>query len=134
MQCGIVNRTAVDFNNQFEVASREDAEVKPFTVSLLGFNYLDKSSPWLASVWSMLSPGVGQLSIQRIMVAFFIIPWWIAVVYYSKLLPAIHFTALFQFDIVKEVANKQWILNVPSFLFFPIYDAYVNTVESNNPI
>ena len=125
-------RTAVDLNNNFELAAREDAEVKPFVVTPLGFNYLDKSSPWLATVWSMMSPGVGQLSIQRIMVASFIIPWWIAVVYFSKLLPAIHYTMLLQFDIVKQIADKQWILNIPSFIFFPIYDAYVNTVESNN--
>lgn len=125
-------RTTVDMNHHFELAAREDAEIQPFIVSSLGFNYLDKSSPGVAVAWSILSPGIGQLSIHRIMLAFFIIPWWIIVVYLSNFLPAVHYTALLQFETVKEIVDKQWILNLPSFVFFPIYDAYINTVESNN--
>jgi hypothetical protein len=124
-------RTTVDMNNNFELACREDAEVKPFTLNALGFNYLDKSPPWVNLLWSCLSPGTGQLAIHRIMVAFFIIPWWITAVYFSKLLLAIHYTAVFNFDAAIEVLDKQWFINFPSLLFFPIYDAYANTVESN---
>jgi hypothetical protein len=124
-------RTTVDMNNHFELACREDAEVTSFVSSPLGFNYLDKSPPWVNVAWSILSPGAGQLSIHRIMVAFFIIPWWTAVTYLSHFLPAIHYTALFQFDAVKSIIDKQWFLNIPSLFFFPIYDAYTNTVESN---
>jgi hypothetical protein len=57
--------------------------------------------------------------------------WWIVVVYNSNVLPAIQHTALLQFNLAKEVLNKQWLLNIPSIIFFGIYDAYVNAVESN---
>lgn len=124
-------RTTVDMNNHYELAGREDAEITPFTVSPLGFNYLDKSVPWVNVAWSILSPGTGQLSIHGIMVAFFIIPWWIVVVYFSGFLPAMHHTAFFQFDAAIDIIDKQWFLNIPSLFFFPIYDAYTNTVESN---
>lgn len=124
-------RTAVDLNNQFVLAAREDAEVKPFIIHPLGINYLDKGSPWTAFAWSMISPGVGQLIIHRILVAFFILIWWIVVIYYSKALPAIHFTMLGQFEYARAIADHQWLLNIPSLYFFSIYDAYVNTVESN---
>ncbi len=51
--------------------------------------------------------------------------------YFSKFLPALHHTALFQFDAAKNTIDKQWFLNFPSLFFFPLYDAYINTVESN---
>jgi hypothetical protein len=124
-------RTAVDLNNQFILAAREDAEVQPFILHLLGINYLDRNSPWSAVVWSMLSPGVGQLIIHRIVVAFFLIGWCIAVIFMSKALPAIHNTLAGNFEQAKAVADIQWTLNIPSLYFFGIYDAYVNTVESN---
>ena len=124
-------RTTVDSNNQFILAAHEDAEVRPFILHALGINYLDKSSPWVSIFWSMISPGVGQLIIHRIVVAFFLIGWWIAVIYVSKALPAIHFTLLGDFEQAKAVVDKQWLLNIPSLYFFGIYDTYVNTVESN---
>jgi hypothetical protein len=79
----------------------------------------------------MISPGVGQLLIHRIVVAFFILIWWIVVVYMSNALLAIHFSLLGQFDQARAIADHQWLLNIPSLYFFSIYDAYVNTVESN---
>jgi len=124
-------RTAVDLNNHFILAAREDAPVQPFVMHALGINYLDRSSPWVAFFWSLISPGVGQLIIHRIVVAFFLLAGWIVVVYFSRALPAIHFTLQGQFDMARNVVNPQWLLNLPSVYFFAMYDAYVNTVESN---
>lgn len=125
-------RTATDINNHFILAAREDAEVKPFILHALGVNYLDRSSPMTAVAWSALMPGLGQLIIHRIVVAFFLLFWWIAVVYFSKVLPAIHYTLLGMFDQAKAIVDPQWLLNIPSIYFFSVYDAYANTVESNN--
>ncbi len=124
-------RTAEDINQQFLLAAHEDAPVSPLALHTLGLNHLDKGSPWMGAVWSLLSPGVGQLITRRILPAFFLIGWWIVVVYQSKLLPGIHFTALGQFGLAKEILNKQWVLNVPSIFLFGVYDAYVHTVEGN---
>lgn len=125
-------RTCVDINKTFELAAREDAEIKPFAINSLEINYLDKSSPWVAFIWSMMTPGAGQLILHRIVSAFFILLWWIVIVYFSKLLPAIHYSLLGRFEDATKALNPQWFLNVPSLYFFAMYDAYVNTVESNN--
>lgn len=124
-------KKTVDMNGHFELSRLEDAPVRPFIINPLGFNYLDKSSPLVNIIWSALAPGTGQLSIQRVMVAFFLVPWWIAVAALSGLFPAIHYTALFQFDKAAEALDKQWFLNCTSLFFYPLYDAYVNTVETN---
>jgi hypothetical protein len=124
-------RTAVDMNKNFVLAAREDAEIKPFAINALGYNYLDKSSPWVAFVWSMMSPGAGQIIIHRVVDAFFILITFIGVVYYSKALPSILFTFHGRFADAKAALDMQWFLNLPSLYLYAIYDAYVNTVESN---
>jgi hypothetical protein len=124
-------RTTSDINQQFLLAAHEDAPVAPFIIHTLGLNHLDKGSPWVSAIWSLLSPGVGQLVTRRLLIAFFLLGWWIMVVYQSKLLPSIHFTVMGQFDLAKEALEKQWVLNVPSIFLFGVYDAYVHTVEGN---
>jgi len=124
-------RTTVDLNHSYILAAREDAEIKPFKISGLEINYLDKRKPWISAAWSLLMPGTGQLYIHRIVTALFVIVWWIIVVHLSKLLPAIHYTLVGDFQQAKAVVDMHWLLNVPSVYFFAIYDAYANTVENN---
>ena len=125
-------RTAIDINNNFILAAREDAEIVPFKVGALEVNFLDKKTPWVAGFWSALSPGTGQVYIHRIIVAAFLLGWWIIVVYFSKLLPAIQYTLTGQVVMAKSVVDWQWILNIPSIYMYSIYDAYTNCVEVNN--
>lgn len=124
-------RTTVDMNHAFILASREDALVKPFKLSSMEVNYLDKRNPWVSAVWSLLVPGSGQLYIHRLVTAVFVIAWWIIICYNSKLLPALHYTFLGNFKQAKSVLDMQWLLNIPSVYFFAMYDAYINTVENN---
>jgi hypothetical protein len=76
-------------------------------------------------------PGVGQLYIHRILTAAFTLTWWIAILYLSRVLPAIHYTFTGNFEQAKAVADPQWLLNISSVYFFAVYDAYTNTVENN---
>jgi hypothetical protein len=124
-------RTTVDMNHNYILASREDAEIKPFRMSALEINYLDKRRPWISAAWSLLIPGTGQLYIHRIVTAAFVVIWWIVVAYLSRTLPAIHYTLLGDFSQAKTVLDMHWFLNVPSIYFFAMYDAYTNTVENN---
>lgn len=125
-------RTAIDINNNYILAAREDAEVIPFKVGALEINFLDKKNPWVAAIWSLLSPGTGQVYIHRIIVAAFLLGWWTVVVYLSKLLPAMHYTLTGHLDKVKAVVDWQWYLNIPSIYMYAMYDAYANCVEENN--
>lgn len=124
-------RTAIDLNHLYMLAAREHAEIKPFAISAMGINYLDKSNPWVSAFWSLLAPGSGQMIIHRVVSGLFAIVWWILICYYSNVLPSIHYTLLGDFAQAKSVLDMQWFLNIPSVYFFAMYDAYVNTVESN---
>lgn len=124
-------RTTVDINNNYTLAAREDAQINPFRLSALEFNYLDKRSPWVSALWSLLMPGAGQLYIHRIVTAAFTLTWWIAILYLSRFLPALHYTLSGDFQQAKEVVDPQWLLNISSVFLFAVYDAYTNTVENN---
>ncbi len=124
-------RTTVDINNNFILAAREDSQISNFKLSSLEFNYLDKRSPLVSAIWSLLMPGTGQLYIHRIVMAAFLIIWWIAIIYLSNILPAIHYTFVGNFEMVKSDINPHWALNISSVYLFAMYDAYINTVENN---
>jgi hypothetical protein len=124
-------RTANDINNIFLLAYQENAYFKPFRIGAIEINYLDKRNPWNAVMWSLLMPGLGQLYIHRILMTFFILIWWIAISYYSRLLPAIQYSFTGEISKAVSIIDMQWLLFVPSLYGFAIYDAYVNTVENN---
>lgn len=124
-------RTTIDLNNSYRLAAREDAEIKPFKISGLAINYLDKRNPWVSAIWSFLSPGSGQLYLHRLFPALFIVVWWILICYYSNFLPSLHYTLLGDFQQAKSVLDMQWFLNIPSVYLFSAYDAFINTVSNN---
>ncbi len=58
-------RTTVDLNMIYILAEREKSNPSFFFNQLSGnLNYLDKRSPWLAVIGSILVPGMGQLYIH----------------------------------------------------------------------
>lgn len=124
-------RTTVDINNNYILAAREDAQIKPFNISSLELNYLDKREPWVSALWSLLMPGAGQLYIHRIITSAFTLVWWITIVYLSGTLPAIHYTLTGNFESAKSAVDPHWLLNLSSVYLFSMYDAYANTVENN---
>ncbi|OPX43889.1 hypothetical protein CLHUN_21300 [Ruminiclostridium hungatei] len=124
-------RAANDVNNSYELAAREDAEIQPFIMNSLELNYLDRKIPWVSAMWSFLMPGTGQLYNHRIVAATFMFVWWIVILYYSKVLPAIHFTFTGGFEMARSVVDEHWAMNISSVYMFSVYDAYMNTVENN---
>ena len=126
-------RTTIDMNSNYILASREDAVIKQFTIGAMEINYLDKRKPWVSAIWSTVMPGMGQLYIHRLITAFFTLAWWIAIMYRIKMsYGSTLSTLLGDFEQAKSIVDLQWFLNIPSiYLFFAIYDAYVNTVENN---
>lgn len=124
-------RTAVDLNKVYVLAHRENGYFTEFSIGALEINYLDKRKPWLAAIWSMGVPSVGQLYLHRIVLATFILISTIFIVSYSSLVQGVHYLILGDVRMSTAVLDAQWLLYFPSFYFFTIYDAYTNTVESN---
>lgn len=124
-------RTAVDLNKVYLLAQRENGRFNEFSIGALEVNYLDKRKPWLAALWSMGVPSVGQLYLHRIVLAAFIMISTIVIVWYSNLILALHCMLLGDWSTASTVVDAQWVLYFPSFYYFTIYDAYTSTVENN---
>jgi TM2 domain-containing membrane protein YozV len=124
-------RTAVDMNKAYLLAERENAPFNSFSMGAMEINYLEKRNPLTAFLSSMSIPSVGQLYINRFFLGFFHLIMSVIFVYHSHILEAFHYLILGDISKSTSVLNAQWLLYIPSFYFFTIYDAYTNTVENN---
>lgn len=124
-------RETVDINNNYFLALREDAE---FPISVLtpnGLNFISKADPVISSTWSAILPGAGEFLMHKMNSSFFLLTLWIVSVYFSNLLPGIHYLFMGQLMESSRAINWQWFLNIPSIYFFSIYNTYLGTVETN---
>jgi hypothetical protein len=124
-------RRTVDLNNQFLLADREDAPLTQMKYSPWDINYLDKRTPWVALVWSILAPGLGHMYVHKMITGFFIFGFTTALMYLSHIPPAIHYSLIGHFEQARHVLNMQWTLYLPSMYSFIFYDAYVSATENN---
>lgn len=124
-------RTTVDLNKQYILADREDAPLLNIKMGSWDTNYLDKRKPWVALMWSLLFPGLGQLYQHNVITGFFIFLYTVAICYFGHILPAIHLSMTGNFVQAKNMLNMQWTIYLPSIYFFIIYDSYVSAIEKN---
>jgi hypothetical protein len=124
-------RDTVDINKLAILADRENAPIVPFSLGGSSINYLDKRSPWIAVIWSMLMPGMGHIYVHRFVSGFFVLFVWIVTVYFSNILPSIHYTMIGEFALAKTILNVEWLLFMPSFYGFVLYEPYLLAVEYN---
>lgn len=124
-------RTTVDLNNIYKLAKREDAQFNSFSLGAFEINYLDKRNPLMAVFWAMTIPSIGQLYVHRIILAGFTLIWTAIFMYYSHFLEGLIYLVNGNLSKSNEVLNVQWLLYLPSFYFFTIYDSYVSAIENN---
>ncbi|MBU9712861.1 hypothetical protein [Evansella tamaricis] len=126
-------RTTIDINKYAILADKNwtSSEINPISFSALENNFLDKRKNWLAIFWSLITPGLGHLYVNRLPSGFYILVWFMVVLIFSNTLPAIHYTFLGNFDKALEVVNVQWIIFLPSMYCFAPYDAYLQCDSYN---
>ena len=126
-------RVAIDLNKYAILAdmSWSFSDIKPISFSSIENNYLDKRKPWLAIFWSLITPGLGHLYVNRLPSGFYILVWFMVALYFSNTLPAIHYTFLGDFDLATNIINPQWIIFLPSMYCFAPYDAFLHCDSYN---
>ncbi|MBD8848034.1 hypothetical protein [Priestia megaterium] len=124
-------RTTVELNKIAVLVEREDGPFNTFSINAIGINYLEKRNPLMTFLWSLTVPSMGEFYLHRIIVAFFTLTWTVVFIYYSHLLEGIHYLILGNVEKSTSVLVTQWLLYIPSYYFFTIYEAYTSTVESN---
>ncbi|WP_238996496.1 hypothetical protein [Paenibacillus pinistramenti] len=124
-------RTAVDLNKLSKLVYRENYPFKEFSLGPLEINYTVKRKPWLAVFWSMCIPSLGQLYLNYVLLALLIMILAVVLVWKSSIVFAIHYLLLGDITSANQVVDCQWLLYMPSFYFFAIYQAYCAAIENN---
>jgi hypothetical protein len=124
-------RCAVEIKKSHVLAEVEDAPISPSDVSFFDVVILDKKKPWVGLVWSIFTPGLGQLYGGSTIVGTFILAWWIFVCYKAVAIRTWFYSFLGDFDYAASVVDWQWFLFLPSMYAFAIYQAYASVNESN---
>ncbi|WP_309122578.1 hypothetical protein [Paenibacillus sp.] len=124
-------RSTIDVNKQFIIARGENKPLSTFSISPLGLNYLDKRKPWISAAWAVTIPSLGQLYQHQILSAAFFLTATIVLMENSNLLLAIHYLILGDLEHSNAVLNAQWLMYLPSFYFYSIYESYTSAVENN---
>lgn len=129
-------RATIDLNKYAILAdqsNRSIADINPIAISAIENNYLDKRKPWIAVFWSMVTPGLGHLYINRLPSGFYILTWFLVVIWFSNSLPAIHLTFIGEFQQATSILHPQWMLFLPSMYGYAVYSAYAQC-ESHNKL
>ncbi|AXF57574.1 hypothetical protein [Salicibibacter kimchii] len=123
-------RTRVQ-NEDYVIARQIGYDIYSKSMSMYSFNRLEEKKPSIAVFWSMLAPGLGHIYINRLLILL-LVPLLVLIMYMSQALPALQYTMVGNFDAARNVTNPQWLMNLPSFYGFFVYDAYLKTVEYND--
>lgn len=124
-------RLCLEFNKIARISKNKQLTINTQVVNGMGANVLDKRLPYITIIWSMLMPGLGHVYTTRIVTGIFIMLAWVASVYFSGFLPALHLTVIGDFNRVAATINPQWLLFLPSLYSFATFDSYSHCVEYN---
>ncbi|WP_456278646.1 hypothetical protein [Bacillus sp. AK128] len=124
-------RSAVEISKSHILSEVEDAPVGPSNVSALDIVVIHKRKPWLAAVWSTLSPGLGQLYSGHTIAGTLILGWWIFVTYKAHMIGAWFYSFTGDFSNATGMVDWQWFLFIPSMYVFSIYHGYTAVNENN---
>ncbi|MDL4839778.1 hypothetical protein [Aquibacillus rhizosphaerae] len=124
-------RSSVEIGKSHILSEVEDAPVGPSIVSAFDIIIVDKKKPWLAAIWSTLSPGLGQLYSGHTITGTFILAWWIFVTYKANTIGSWFYSSIGNFPIATAMVDWQWFLFLPSMYAFAIYQAYAAVNENN---
>ncbi|WP_168122342.1 hypothetical protein [Paenibacillus sp. HB172176] len=124
-------RSALQHNRMFQLAELENARLKPFLITKMEVQYLEKKSPVKGALFSLAFPGMGQLYVHRIWLAFYGVFWWWMYISFSHVYSA--YLELFHgnFSVSTQLLNVHWLLFMPSVFGGSIYHAFTTTIENN---
>ncbi|WP_409250566.1 hypothetical protein V1502_10310 [Bacillus sp. SCS-153A] len=124
-------RSTVDLNKIYLLNENKSPYIRKLIIKPFEINYLDKRNPMIAFFSSMTIPSVGQLYTHRIFGAVFTLVSTVIYVHYSHILEGVHYLIIGDIEKSTSVLDAQWLMYIPSFYFFTIYDSYMNAVENN---
>src|SRR5699024_8936548 len=82
-------RTTVDLNFYYILADWEQLRIHTSNIGAFDIEFLDKRKPFMAAIASLFVPGLGQLYLNRLIVAIIILFFTISFLYLSNFLSSL---------------------------------------------
>lgn len=124
-------RSAIDINKLYFLTENQPVEVNVIDLHSYEICYLDKRVPWVAGMWSLLLPGLGQFYARRLITSFSLLAWSLTIYIISHELQSIQMIVNGTLSDATKVIRPEWLLFMPSLIFGASYDAYAKTIEYN---
>jgi TM2 domain-containing membrane protein YozV len=122
---------ARSINKLYELSLLENARFSPCSITSCEIQYLEKRNPYAAAVFSLFFPGMGQLYVHRVGLAFYAMLWWWVYITFSYAHVSLYHLLLGNLKEAKEVLHCHWLLFMPSVTGGSVYHAFVTTIEHN---
>ncbi|MDC3412931.1 hypothetical protein [Terrihalobacillus insolitus] len=124
-------RLAVESNQYHLVSGKIHKQIQLNAMNNISINFVDKRIPWVGIFWSVLFPGLGHLYAHQLLQGLTLILFTVVITAITQLGDLVLLTLTTQFEKIQYV-NYQWLMFLPSFYFFSIYDAYSHINSLNN--
>lgn len=124
-------RLTTDINQFSMLAIKEKGPIHTFKLGAIEINFLQRVNPWLAVIWSAVTPGLGHILLRHKILGFYLLIWHITIVYKSHLSEAVYYSFIGEFQRATAIMDLEWTLFIPSVYIFAICDTYYRSIELN---
>lgn len=124
-------KNAQSINKLQVLANLENSRIKPYIISPCEIQYLEKRNPYIAALYSLFFPGMGQLYVHRVGLAFYAMFWWWIYISLSYAHVSVHHHLLGQLSESVKTLHCHWLLFMPSVTGGSVYHAFVTACEHN---
>ncbi|NPV91216.1 MAG: hypothetical protein HPY50_10650 [Firmicutes bacterium] len=100
-------------------------------MSEVNSTFLHPCNPWVVVWWSAAFPGLGQLHLGRYVSGLIVFIWELTSNSFAHINTAIFYSLTGQFQLAKEVLNKEWLMAYVIAYVFAMWVSYESTVEMN---
>ncbi|RAP78178.1 hypothetical protein [Paenibacillus montanisoli] len=100
-------------------------------LSTISTTQLHLRNPWVVAFWSFAFPGCGNLVQNRKVIGMILIVWELIVNTNAQINLSIFYSLLGQFELAKEVVDKQWFLMYMGLYTYGIWDSFRGTIDLN---
>ncbi|MFD1953035.1 hypothetical protein ACFSL6_02290 [Paenibacillus thailandensis] len=124
-------RLALYRNRLVDMAEFENAPLPNLRLFTSEVQYVQRKSPFVAALFSIFFPGMGQFYNHRIGLAFFAITWWWIYLTLSHVHESLIYILNGRITESIPILRMNWLMFMPSVMGGSIYQAYINAKEHN---
>lgn len=124
-------RSTIVQNKMRQLAELENEPIKSNIIHPLEVQYIEQKSPYIAAVYSIFFPGLGQVYNHRYGLGFYAMFWWWIYITFSHAYESVFYFFLGNIQHSIAMLHPHWLLFMPSVIGGSVYHAFITAIEHN---